>query len=423
MKKHVLLTALALAFNAHNALAAEPTVEQKIDILQQEIEALKAQLHARNAQPASSAARASQASQPTSAGKELFAQKVEQSGSGQTTLGGYGELTYNNYRDSTRNDILDLKRFVLFFGHNFNDWISLRSEFEMEHAKVEGGESSGEAAMEQAYLNFRFNDALNLRTGLQLMPLGFLNETHEPTTFFGVERNEVETRIIPSTWRELAVGLQGEVAPGLEYHAGVSSSPDAGKFSGPASGFRSMRQEGMKANANNLAVYGALNYRGLPGLLVGGGLFTGNTGQNGASNPALKGVDARLTLWELHSQYNWQNLQVRGLYARGTLNDAGAVSDATGQVAPKAFYGWYVEPAYTVWSRRDMRLTPFVRYERYNTQAEVAAGFSADPKNDERVITTGLNFYPARNVVLKADYQNFDKNNNDRVDLGVGYMF
>ncbi|MEW6611673.1 MAG: hypothetical protein ACOY5C_00555 [Pseudomonadota bacterium] len=429
MKKRAIVAAIGLALGSQGALAADASVEQKIEILQQEIEALKAQLNT-SAQPAAGAPAAQPQAAPAAAGPSLpghsetvhWQERLQQS---RTVIGGYGEINYNNYRDSSKNDVLDLKRFILFFGHNFNDWISLRSELEVEHAFVEGGEDSGEVAMEQAYLNFHFSDRFNLRTGLQLMPLGFLNETHEPPTYYGVERNEVETRIIPSTWRELAVGLQGEAVPGLEYNVGVSTAPDASKFGNPANGFRSMRQSGGQANANEFAVYGALNYRGLPGLLVGGGVFTGNTGgRKDAAGNSLVGGDARLTLWDLHAQYNWQNLQVRALYARGTLDDAGAISAATASTAPKAFYGWYVEPAYTVWRKGDMRLTPFARYERYNTQDEVAAGLVADPKNDERVLTYGASLYPTRNVVFKADYQDFDKDDaKDRFNLGVGYMF
>lgn len=319
---------------------------------------------------------------------------------------------------------MDLHRFVLFFGHKFNDWISLSSELEVEHAFVEGDEG-GEVAMEQAYLNFHFSDAVNLRTGLQLIPMGFLNEIHEPPTFFGVERNEIETRIIPSTWRELAVSLTGQPVPGLEYHVGVSNGLAVGDEFDADKPLKKFRQGGSEASANDLAFYGALNYRGLPGLTLGGSVFTGNMGQNGAKNPALEGIDARATLWDLHAQANIRNFHLRALYARGTISDAGALSNvvSSGSV-PEAFYGWYVEPAYTVWQSGDKKLIPFARYERFNTQDEMPTGIAADPDSDEQVTTLGMNFYPTANVVFKADYQDFDKvSTNDRWNLGVGYMF
>jgi hypothetical protein len=129
----------------------------------------------------------------------------EQDGSAKsaaTTIGGYGEFNYNNYRDGSVKDQADLRRFVLFFGHDFNDRLQLFSELEVEHAGVEGGSGGGEVAVEQAYLQYMLSDVTKVRAGLLLMPGGFLNEYHEPPAYFGVERNEVETRILPSTWRD-----------------------------------------------------------------------------------------------------------------------------------------------------------------------------------------------------------------------------
>ena len=71
-----------------------------------------------------------------------------------------------------------------------------------------------------------------------------------------------------------------------------------------------------------------------------------------------------------------------------------------------------------------MRLSPFVRYERYNTQASVDAGCTTNPLNDKTVTTVGANFNLSREVVFKTDYQNYKTDNKkDRFDLGVGYMF
>ena len=387
-----------LALGVPTAYAADPSVEEKIEVLQREIDQLKTQMAgSRDGQSAP--------------------------GSQDRVIGGYGEVIYNNFRDRGRSDRADLRRFVLFFGHRFNDRLRFHSELEIEHGFVEGGEG-GEVAMEQAYLEYGLSPRTNVRAGLMLVPLGMLNETHEPPTFFGVERNQVETLIIPSTWRELGVALQGEATPGLEYNVGVSTSLDAGKFEEPEKGLRETRSGGGEAAANDLGLFAALNYRGLPGLLVGGGLFTGNTAQDGASNAALEGVNGRVTLWDVHARYAVRGWDLQALYARGTLGDAGAISAATGEVAPKSLYGWYVQAAYHLWKRGDLDLAPFVRFERYNTQRSVAEGFSADPLNDERVSSVGVNYYVHPQVVLKADFQNFRADDTkDRFNLGVGYMF
>lgn len=420
LKPALLATLITLSFSAH-AESSTSSLEQKLDQLQQEMTALKQQL---------ADEKAARAKQVDNAVKAAVASAAP-ARADDTSIGGYGEAVYNNYRDGSVKDQADLRRFVLFFGHRFNDRLRFYSELEVEHALVESGQ--GELAMEQAYLEYGLIPSANLRAGLMLMPLGFLNETHEPPTFYGVERNEVESRIIPSTWRELGFGLQGRVLDdALEYNAGIATSLDASKYASAGSGVRGMRSEGFKAAANDLALYAGLNYR-QPGWSIGSGLFSGNTAQNGIGDTPsalLAGKDARMTLWDIHGKYSVGDLELQALYARGTLGDTLAINNAagiapgSGNAAPKSFYGWYGQAAYHVWKKGDMRLSPFVRYERYNTQDSVDAGYTANPLNDETVVTAGANFNLSREVVLKADWQNYKTDNKkDRFDLGVGYMF
>lgn len=416
--KPLLLAALiGLSFSAHADSTTDALI-QRLDALQKEVEGLKKQL-----------ADEKSARQQQVAAVESKVQTT-QSAASDTTIGGYGEAVYNNYRDGSIKDEADFKRFVLFFGHRFNDKLRLYSELEVEHALVEGDQ--GELALEQAYLEYNLHPNANLRAGLMLMPLGIINETHEPATFYGVERNEVERRIIPSTWRELGLAVQGNVLDGLEYNVGLTTSLDATRYSNPTSGVRGLRSSGAQAAANDLALFAAVNYR-QPGWLLGAGLFTGNTAQDGNgenARSALAGKDARLTLWDVHGQYNIGNLELQALYARGTLNDTLAINQAagiatgSGNAAPQTFWGGYGQAAYALWKKGDMRFSPFVRYERYDTQAEVDAGYSKNPLNNERLITAGANFNLSSEVVFKADWQDYrEDDRKDRFNLGVGYQF
>lgn len=422
LKPVLLATLIALSVNAH-ADSTGASLEQKLDQLQKEMETLKQQL-AEEKSARQTQAQAAEAAVQTAKNEEPA-----------TTLGGYGEVAYNNYRDDSVKDQADLKRFVLFLGHRFNDKLRFYSEMEIEHAFAKDGKApaNGELEMEQAYIEYGLLPSANLRAGLQIVPVGIINETHEPPTFYGVERPEVESRIIPTTWRELSLGLQGRLLDSaLEYNVGVATAPDASLYKDASKAFRDMRTSGSKATANDLGFYGALNYR-QPGWSVGSGLFTGNTAQDGnGANPSafLKGKDARLTLWDIHAQASFGDLALRALYARGSLDDTLAINQAriialgSNKAAPKSFYGWYGEAAYHVWKSGDMRLTPFVRYERYNTQDSVDAGYAIDPLNDETVVTAGANFNLSREVVFKADWQNYKQDDaKDRFNLGVGYMF
>ena len=422
MNRSALTLALTAVFGA-TPVFAQATVDEKLQILQQEIDELKAQ---RAAKPASSAAQLS----PSSPEYGSMLDRSSGLADGGTGIIGYGELAYGKFRQSG-DATADLARFVFGFNHRFDERLTLHSEVEVEHA-VASSEDRGEAEIEQAWVNYRSGDALNFKGGLYLIPIGILNETHEPPTYYGVQRNQVETRVIPTTWRELGAGVHGVFAESFSYEVGVTTSFDSGKLDDPTTGIRSAHQEGQLANARDLAVYGALAYR-RPGLLVGGGVFSGDTGQNGASNPALQGVPARFTMWDVHAQYRVAGLDLQALYSSGRLGDAGKVTaalfaadPATAFAAPKSMTGWYAQAAYHVYKRGNFDVAPFVRYERIDIRQseDPANGLLQDPRNDERIKVAGVNFWIHPQVVLKADIQWYtaDKSQN-RFEIGGGFMF
>lgn len=356
-----------------------------------------------------------------------------------TNIGGYGEISYNNYRKDSSKTQADLKRFVLFFGHRFNEQWSFNSEVEVEHA-IASADDAGEIEIEQAYLNYQLNPKINIKTGLFLMPFGFINENHEPPVFYGVERNEVETRIIPTTWREGGIGVNGNTDFGLDWNVGITTGFDVAKFDDASSPLHASHQELQLAKAHDLAYYGAVNYRGILGLTVGGALFTGNSMQANAdfkadnSQPDFSGIKGRVTLGEVHARWQRDGLDLQALYAKGKISDASDIDNTlqtyntinidTRPFVPNEFYGWLVQGAYTVWQRDEMTLTPFLRYEKFNSQSKMPAGFAADPANADRVETIGVSFKPASQVVFKADYQKYlDNAENNRFNLGLGYMF
>ena len=356
-------------------------------------------------------------------------------GTGDTSIGGYGELNWANF-DGDKKDEFDVQRFIMFLGHKFSDRTRMMSEIEFEHAQVKGGESGGEVAMEQAYIEHTLKNGLNFRAGLQIVPIGLINEYHEPPVFYGMERNNVETKIIPSTWREIGFGIAGSTIGGLDYFAGTTTTPDASKFtsSSASTGFKKMRVSGKQVTANDMGYYAGFNYTGTPGLKWGGTIWTGNTAQDGQGKGTdaaeLANADARLTIWDLHAQYDANDWKLSALYAAGTLGDTEAInasasiSAGSDDAAPEEFSGWYVEAGYKGFMLGEYNIQPFYRYADFNTQAKVAAGFTTDPNNADTVMTYGISFYLDPDVVLKLDVQDFDNNGDkDSTNIGIGWMF
>jgi hypothetical protein len=450
MKKTLIARAIAATLIALPcaAMASEEELMKRIDQLAAELEKVKAELAASkqkatgtNATAAAPASTTAPAAPVVSAAPVNVAQAAtpapaanggaSDNAGPQTVLTGYGEINYNRPRKDPSQAQTDVRRAVIGIQHRFDPQTKLVSEFEWEHA-VTSADDRGEAEVEQLYIEREFANGLRGKAGLFLIPAGLLNTNHEPTAYYGVERNFVETAIIPSTWREAGIGLSGDLANGLTWDTGITTGFDITKWDpasteGRESPLGSIHQEGQLAKSRDLSVHGALNWRGVPGLLVGGSVFTGKAG-HGTANFA--GQDARITLWDLHGRYTPGRWDLSALYARGQISNIDALNltfAGNPTPVPSSFYGWYAQAAYQALKSGDYTLSPFVRYERFNTAASytsLPAGLSAATGPSEQVVTLGANLRIGEGVVLKADYQKFrEDTSRDRLNLGAGFAF
>ncbi|MEO8088962.1 MAG: hypothetical protein ABI703_01545 [Gemmatimonadales bacterium] len=355
----------------------------------------------------------------------LVAQEAEK-----TSVGGYGEVHYTNHTGPDTPGEVNVKRFVLYLAHNFSDELSLRSELEVENAKIEGGEAGGEVALEQIYLDYRFSPAFTLRTGLVLPPIGIVNEVHEPPTFNGVSRPSFDNDVIPTTWREIGVGVVGTLSEssGLNYRVYLVNGLKASGFQ-PATGIRGGRQEGKEASFANPSLTGRLEWA-RPGLRIGGSFWYGGSANQ---DPALGtgSFSNAVALVAADARYDLGPLMFRGVLANISIADADAINAAYGSQVGSRIAGGYVEGAYNVLSTlapaSTQQLNAFLRYENYNTQAGVPAGVTVDESLARRVTTFGLSYKPLYNVVFKGDYQLLRNKagvgEGDIASLGVGYHF
>jgi len=349
------------------------------------------------------------------------------------SIGGYGEVAYSNKTSDkgTKNDTADMQRLVMYLGYKFTDNIILNNEIEFEHATTgEGAEEKGEVSVEFSYLDFLLNPMANIRAGLMLTPMGFINEIHEPLFFHGTFRPEVERRIIPTTWREVGGGLFGELAQGLQYRIYAVNGLNAANFE--SGGWRESRQSGSNANAEDFAVTGRLDYSPnvAPGLLVGGSFYMGNATKGEGVD--WSGIDEKFftQLYEGHLQWHYKGFEFRTLGAWGNVDHADVLSTVKGETVGKSTFGWYSEAAYDIMPHvlpgLNQYLAPFVRYERFDTIADAPDGFSDDQSQDKEVFQAGLTYKPIRNIVIKTDYRNISAREGkpaDEFNLGLGFIF
>jgi len=333
------------------------------------------------------------------------------------SIGGYGEARYTNliHDQAGKRDSADFQRLVLYVGNKFSDHIVLNSEIEFEHASTGSG---GEVSVEFATLDFLLTDALNIKTGLMLVPVGIANELHEPTLFHGNDRPLVERQVLPATWREMGVGLFGKLADGLDYKLYLVNGLDASGFG--SKGVRDGRQNGAKAVVEDWALVARLDYEPALGLNLGGSVFMGDAGQE--QDFAGVRADVFTSIYEIHGQYKVAGLELKALGSLVRISDSAAVSAQVLETVPARTSAWYGEVAYDVLQLAlpgtQQYLAPFVRYEQIDYRGS---------NQDVDLLVTGISYKPVPNVVIKGDYRNFNNRRTvdaaDEINLGIGFIF
>lgn len=390
---------------------APPTVEELWEIVQRqqaEIEALKEQLGETREEVTDTSEKVTATeAQLEATGDYLESFGPESGALAGTTIGGYGELHYNNLdADDASEDLerVDFHRFVLFVGHEFTDRVHFFSELEVEHS-LAGDGKPGEVELEQAYVNFALDETTSAHAGLFLLPLGILNETHEPTTFYGVERNDVESIIIPSTWWEAGAALKGQYGKGWSWDFALTSGLAMPTTGGDAFRVRDGRQKVAEALASDPALTARVKYTGWPGLEVAASYHY----ESDPSQVSGDGLDTG-HLFTTHAIYESGGFGLRALYGMWRF-DGPAVEAANADEQD----GWYIEPSY----RLNEQFGVYARYEDLDgaIASEQFTQFEA-----------GVNYWPVPGVVLKADVRSRDFDalpgaDFEGFDLGLGYAF
>lgn len=362
--------------------------------------------------------------QNTSNNQRNAAQRILTSNLNQTglTVGGYAEAHYNG--ETGKNATLDVHRVVMLFGYKFNDRTQFITELEFEHVK--------EVFVEQAFLQYSIADNINLRAGLMLVPMGIVNEYHEPTTFNGVERPSMDKSIVPTTWREVGLGISGKYNDAsIRYQAYVFNgfaSDNNGKFLGGKNGLRNGRQKGAESTMNHVNFSGKIDYYGLLGLRLGLSGYFGRT-QSDITIEDIAGADVGVAMIGLDARYAKKRFTARGQFIHTKITDSEAYNNYYGSDLGSALQGWYVEGAYNLLSLdKEQELIGFVRYEDYDTHSATEGNLAQNLSYDRNELTVGFTYKVAPGAAFKADYQ--FKNNAvvgastvKQLNLGFGIWF
>jgi hypothetical protein len=344
-------------------------------------------------------------------------------------ISGYMEMHLNAPLERVDGDpVLDFHRFVLIFSHSFSDRLRFVGELELEHAFVEGLEEAGEVELEQAYIDVLLKPSLNFRAGMLLVPVGILNERHEPPVFFGVERPFVDTVIIPTTWFDVGAGVHGRIGSAFAYRAYVMAPLDATEFSADE-GLREGIQKGSEANVRNAALTGRVEWTAAPGLTVG---VSGWRGDSGFNVPRL---DPTVGVFEIDARWRRHGFEARGQFARVFIGDAARLNDALSLfvgVSPniaRQLQGFYLEGSRLFPLRRwRHEIAVFGRFEDFDTQFRMPEGYEPIPAFNRRAFTTGVSYYLDPDVALKFDFTHVDSASTIRgasrsINVGIGWWF
>jgi len=330
------------------------------------------------------------------------------------SIGGYGNIDYyRKSREGTNNvDNIDVYRFIPYIGYRFSDNIILNVELEFEHGGIkDGAGGDGYVIIEFMYLDFLINKEFNVRVGNMLVPMGLINEKHEPTVFTTVQRPNTSKKLVPSTWHENGILAYGQLTEDLSYHLGAFSALQLNRGIGQGNDWlRDSRAGSFRIDESNerlgLGVVARVDYTGINGLFVGASTY----------------IDSNLVMADIHFDYNLYAFRTYGVYTQ-TDRSKTVIGE------PEKANGGFINLGYDIssLSKSQNKMPIFIQYESVSAQDKITGGGSVDSTD---TITLGINYFPHEQVVLKADYamqkDNSLASNADETNifsLSMGFIF
>lgn len=387
------------------------------------------------------------------------------------TLGGYGEavMTRNfysdqwqrysdaaSYKNAKSHGRFDLPHVVFMVGYDFGKGWTMGTEIEYEHGGTESAiemeaeetgeyesevERGGEVALEQFWIQKSFSNAFNIRMGHIIVPVGMTNQHHLPTEFFTVYRPEGENTILPCTWHETGISVWGRTK-NWRYEVQFLPGLDADRFDSEnfINGGAGSPYE-FKI-ANSYAGMLRLDNYSIKGLRIGVSGYFGYSFNNSLTkNTRYKDCNGEVIIGTIDFHYQAHNFIARGNFDWAHLNDSKEITQfnkslPNGSPSPRMAVAsdavaTGMEVGYDIFAhvekmRNDQqKLYIFGRYEYYDSMAKTESGIMDYEWCGKHRMAVGLNYYPMKEIVLKAEYsKRFYKsqyNNEPSISLGIAY--
>ena len=352
-----------------------------------------------------------------------------------TTVHGYGETHWTASEGSDTK--VDQHRFVVGVHSKITDWIHLNMEMDFEHAM-------SELEFEFGHLDFLISPSLNFRVGTVLMPMGNLNEFHEPNNFFTVERPDFHKNLMPSTWQQAGGGIygsRGDYSYRLYLVNAVSALDSSRKFRN-SDFIRKGRSQITGIAANDMAVTARIERKTLGGQ-AGFSFYRGGSAgdyieEEGTLTIVMADYKTKRGPWDLDFGF-----------FKGWVADTQQMNDACsafGEIAcagtiPKSALGLLATVAVHLPELMQKKtihdVIPYVQYQKVNPNDEKGDGAASAPGKNYDVVTIGAAYKPHPQVALKAGYRtNFyggteaanarpgkPGTEQSYFELGVGYQY
>jgi len=366
--------------------------------------------------------------------------RIKSSGSGggiahRTSVHGYGEVHLQMPDNGPK--VIDAHRFVIGVHSELNSWIHFNAEIDFEHA-------AQTMEFEFSYLDFLIQDNFNIRAGVVLMPVGNLNENHEPPLFWTAERPEFHSKIVPTTWQQAGAGAFGSVGD-LNWRLyvvnslqgiGTGTDGNSGYFR-DTDGLRKGRLQIDAVQMENMAITGRVEKKFTGGQL-GFSFYRGDSTQD------LIAEDGTVTLLEADMKWRKGALELNNSIATIDIGDADAMntfcsaSSTRGTSScrndiPDNIFGLNLQaglhlPQAMGWNST-YDIIPHIMWEKIRPADEFGgnAATADRAKNFDRFLI-GVSYMPDPKVAVKLDWSTYDyqpaaTDDKNRVDLALAWMY